>query len=110
MKKLLIYKSDPVDVMLMEFDLIHLWSVYECTDELQLREIVSNVDVLVIDIGNGAGIETIEDMRKRTKIPIIVITAFQEDIKGICLNAGANYFLQKPYLKEDVLKIFNELT
>jgi CheY-like chemotaxis protein len=59
----------------------------------------NNLDIIISDIGlpDGTGIELIQDLRKRSKIPAIALTGFgmEEDVAK-CMEAGFNDHITKP--------------
>lgn len=75
-----------------------LEAVSECT--------TGNYDVILMDIDmpqmNGWE-ATIEIRRKKINIPIIALTAYSEEsFRKKSFEAGMDYFLSKPYNKEEI--------
>ena len=63
-------------------------------------------DLLILDLGlpDGDGADVIRDLRQRSDIPILVLSARQtEQQKVNSLNLGADDYLQKPFGVEELL-------
>ena len=57
----------------------------------------SSVDVVVLDLGlpDGAGIESVQAIRKSTDSPIVVLTTWDDVFTAKIMAAGANDYLSK---------------
>lgn len=103
MKRVLIIEDD-LDIAELERDYLQLngYKVELVQDGLQgLKKAVSGLyDVVVIDLmlPNKDGYEIIKDIRKSLEIPLIVVSAKNEDIDKIRgLDFGADDYLTKPF-------------
>jgi two-component system phosphate regulon response regulator OmpR len=72
----------------------------------------SKFDLLIVDVmmPNETGVEFTLELRKTSKIPIIMLTArgdFDDRIKG--LEAGADDYLQKPFEPKELLLRINNI-
>lgn len=68
----------------------------------ECREFLSknSADLLLLDInlGNSSGFELCRELRQKTEIPILFISArTSDDDKIIALNIGGDDYIQKPY-------------
>lgn len=81
--------------------------------ELSTESIVSTVklekpDVVLLDV-HLKGIDGIDILKKLRSDPSLdstrIIMSSGNELKEICLNAGANEFLMKPYMPAELLKI-----
>lgn len=72
------------------------YSAAECRDFL--RENTISLLLLDINLGDGSGFELCKELRKKTDIPILFISArTSDDDKIIALNIGGDDYVQKPY-------------
>lgn len=66
-------------------------------------------DVIVLDLGlpDGDGKKLLTDIRKTNKIPVLILTARDQESEKInLLNAGANDYLSKPFgINELIVRI-----
>jgi CheY-like chemotaxis protein len=84
------------------------WSYKLVADGIEAVEecVHGNYDVILMDIDmpqmNGWE-ATIEIRRQKLTIPIIALTAYSEEsFRKRSFEAGMNYFLSKPYNKEEI--------
>lgn len=103
MKRVLIIEDDP-DIAELERDYLQLngYKADIAGDGLQgLKKAVSGMyDVIVVDLmlPHKDGYEIIKEIRKNKEIPIIVVSAKNEDIDKIRgLDFGADDYLTKPF-------------
>lgn len=74
----------------------------------------NNYDLIIMDInlrGDLDGLSITKYLRKNDKYketPIIAITAFGKYYKEDAISAGCNYFLIKPFGKNDFLELVNK--
>ncbi len=84
------------------------YSVFEALNaaEALKKSVSSHPDVIILDLRlpDGDGMDVIRDIRKRSRIPMIVISVRQgiED-KLTALDAGADDYLTKPFETREVL-------
>lgn len=72
------------------------YSAAECRDFF--RENTISLLLLDINLGDGSGFELCKELRKKTDIPILFISArTSDDDKIIALNIGGDDYVQKPY-------------
>ena len=78
------------------------WQVYEC--ETMRRGLIDagtrKPDLVILDLGlpDGDGVEFIRDLRKWSRVPVIVLSArLTESDKISALDAGADDYLTKPF-------------
>lgn len=83
-------------------------------DAAEAREIMNEFifDLLIVDVmmPSESGIEFVNDLRKSSKIPVIMLTARGEPedrIKG--LESGADDYLQKPFEPKELLLRINNI-
>lgn len=63
-----------------------------------LRENTADLLLLDINLGDSSGFELCKELRERTKIPILFISArTSDDDQIIALNIGGDDYIQKPY-------------
>ena len=68
-------------------------------EEALQKVATDNIDIIVLDIMMPIknGIDTLRDLRRDSKIPVIMLTAKSEDIDRIIgLEMGADDYLPKP--------------
>ena len=68
-------------------------------------------DILLIDIflGNRNGLEVVRKIREMPELKELkIIMASGVDMTDECLAAGANAFLLKPYMPDDLFKILRK--
>ena len=72
------------------------YSVAECREFF--RENTADLLLLDINLGDGSGFELCRELREKTEIPILFISArTSDDDKIIALNIGGDDYIQKPY-------------
>lgn len=72
------------------------YSVSECRSFF--RENTAQILLLDINLGDGSGFELCKELREKTQIPILFISArTSDDDKIIALNIGGDDYIQKPY-------------
>lgn len=72
------------------------YSASECCDFF--RENTAQLLLLDINLGDGSGFELCRELREKTQIPILFISArTSDDDKIIALNIGGDDYIQKPY-------------
>lgn len=73
-----------------------VYSASECWDFF--RENTADLLLLDINLGDSSGFELCRELREKTKIPILFISArTSDDDKIIALNIGGDDYIQKPY-------------
>ena len=72
------------------------YSTSQCRDFF--RENTAQLLLLDINLGDGSGFELCKELREKTQIPILFISArTSDDDKIIALNIGGDDYIQKPY-------------
>jgi CheY-like chemotaxis protein len=67
-----------------------------------------NPDVLFMDVhmGKQSGLEIVETIRKNPEFANLrVVMTSGLNVKDECLQRGANYFLLKPFMPDDLLRL-----
>lgn len=67
-----------------------------------------NPDVLFMDVhmGKQSGLEIVETIRKNPELASLrVVMTSGLNVKDECLKRGANYFLLKPFMPDDLLRL-----
>jgi len=87
-------------------------SLAKDTDEAKKMMQELMFDLLIVDVmlPNENGVDFTADLRKSSKIPVIMLTArgeFDDRIKG--LEAGADDYLQKPFEPKELLLRINNI-
>ena len=73
-----------------------VYSASECREFF--RENTAELLLLDINLGDGNGFELCKELREKTEIPILFISArTSDDDKIIALNIGGDDYVQKPY-------------
>lgn len=73
-----------------------VYSVLEC--RAFFEEHTAQLLLLDINLGDGSGFELCKELRKKTEIPILFLSArTSDDDKIIALNIGGDDYIQKPY-------------
>lgn len=107
--KILIAEDNVLNQKIIEILIKRMgWSYKMVADGVEAVEECLNgdYDVILMDIDmpqmNGWD-ATIEIRRKKNNIPIIALTAYSEEsFRKKSFEAGMNYFLSKPYNKEEI--------
>ena len=86
----------------------HGYNVFEsATGKEALEKSVStHPDAIILDLGlpDMDGLEVIKEIRKRSKIPIFILSVREEPIdKVAALDAGADDYLTKPFSTKELL-------
>lgn len=87
-------------------------SLAKDTSEARKLMLDSSYDLLIVDVmlPKESGVEFTSDLRKTSKVPVIMLTArgeFDDRIKG--LEAGADDYLQKPFEPKELLLRINNI-
>jgi DNA-binding response OmpR family regulator len=82
-------------------------------EEIEKQMKSFNPDALLLDVHlhAGNGIEYLKNIRKIPafqKTAVLMISG--ENLKSQCINAGANGFLLKPYMPDDLIRWIHENT
>ena len=70
-----------------------------------------NPDVLFMDVhmGKQSGLEIVETIRKNPELASLrVVMTSGLNVKDECLKRGANHFLLKPFMPDDLLRLLKE--
>lgn len=77
-------------------DTAAVYSAAECRSFF--KEHTASLLLLDINLGDGSGFKLCKELRERTEIPILFISArTSDDDKIIALNIGGDDYIQKPY-------------
>lgn len=95
----------------------HRYKVHEAQDGLialeYLKTTVPDVVLLDMEMPNMGGIEVIQNMRldpRLANVPIVVITTLPtENYEQKVMEAGANYFLNKPATESVLIELLNKI-
>lgn len=114
MAKILIAEDDHTMVSLLQtllkmegFDVVVL-DVDEDVPAAILRE---SPEVLFMDVhlGQHSGLEIVESIRENLKLADVrVVMTSGLNMKDECIRRGANDFLLKPFMPDDLIKILNK--
>ncbi len=90
------------------------YKIYKAYDGLQALQQIkeNNIHLVILDImmPNKDGIETLAEIRKDKKIPVIILSAKSEDIDKINgLNIGADDYVTKPFNPIELIARVNAL-
>ena len=67
-------------------------------------------DVILMDVhlGEKSGVEVVASLRKKPEFEQVrIVMTSGMDMKDECLNQGADHFLLKPFMPDDLIKIIN---
>ncbi len=86
----------------------HGYSVFESSNGFEALEqsVSCHPDVMILDLGlpDQEGVEVIREVRKRSKMPIIVLSVRDQETDKIqALEAGADDYLTKPFSVGELL-------
>ncbi len=76
--------------------------------DVPARVVHEKPDFLFMDVhlGKQSGMEIIEKIRKNTELAgLQVVMTSGLNLKDECLKRGANYFLLKPFMPDDLLQL-----
>ena len=114
MSKILLAEDDPTMVSLLKtllkmegFDVVALESDSDVPAAI-LRE---KPDVLFMDVhlGQQSGMDIVSSIRKTTELSgVRVVMTSGLNVKDECLSRGANHFLLKPFMPDDLLKVLKQ--
>jgi len=112
--KILLAEDDPTMVSLLK-TLLKMEG-YEVVSVHVDADIVSAVmdakpDVLLMDVylSNVSGLDVLEDLRKSDETSDVrVIMTSGANVKEECVRRGANGFLAKPYMPDDLIEILDQ--
>lgn len=88
------------------------YTVQVATDPIRALEMLEGTELVVTDLGMPGrdGFWLIRELRKRSEVPIIVLTASGEDrSEREVLSLGANTFLTKPCSRSQLLEAIRAL-
>jgi len=114
MSKILLAEDDPTMVSLLKtllkmegFDVVALESDSDVPAAI-LRE---KPDVLFMDVhlGQQSGMDIVSSIRKTPELSgVRVVMTSGLNVKDECLSRGANHFLLKPFMPDDLLKVLKQ--
>jgi DNA-binding response OmpR family regulator len=109
MTRILIAEDDPLIGSFLEKGLrAHGYSTLLADDGESARDlgVSDEFDLMILDMGlpEKEGLEVLRDLRARGKrLPILVLTGRSERDVVTCLEAGADDYMRKPFLFEELL-------
>jgi len=117
MKKIFLAEDDPTMVTLLE-TLLKLENFEAVKLDLATDDLLSTLradppQTLVLDVNlpNQSGIDIIRQMRKEEIFKDTrVVMASGMNLKEKCLTSGADDFLLKPYMPDELIKILQKYT
>ncbi len=111
MPKILLAEDDATMVMLLTtllkmegFDVIALGATADIPAAV-LREKPESM-LMDVNIGSQNGMDLVQAIRRNPEnagVKIIMVSGY--NLKDECLQRGANYFLLKPFMPDDLLKL-----
>ena len=114
MSKILLAEDDPTMVSLLKtlltmegFEVVALASDSDVPAAI-LRE---KPDVLFMDVhlGPQSGMNIVESIRKNPELSgLRVVMTSGLNVKDECLSRGANHFLLKPFMPDDLIKVLKQ--
>ncbi|MEK9754224.1 MAG: response regulator transcription factor [Rhodospirillaceae bacterium] len=114
---ILVVEGDELPLQFVVYHLEHAgFRVSGVTTRAEMMDLLARerVDLVVLDLGlpDGDGLSRAQEVRRRSSVPIVVLTARQgEDDRLMALGLGADDYLTKPCdPRELVLRIRNVLT
>jgi len=115
MKKVLIVEDIPDHAFLIQHTLVNMaFLTFACNNVFRALEMIrlKEFDLVITDLKMPEmwGIDFIRYIRKfDLYIPIVVVTASADiKTKSEALEAGANFFIPKPFRKNDFDNVFNQ--
>ncbi len=116
MRRVMLVEDDATMVfllkMLLEMEDFEVSAYGDGTQEVTLgamHEVSPDVVLLDINLRNMNGLELLKCMRKDDALKHIkVIMTSGLDSSDVCLQAGANAFLLKPYMPDDLIRKVKE--
>ncbi len=115
MKKVFLADDDPTMVSLLETLLkiegFEVGKIDVLQDDIfpSLREVLPAVLLLDVNLPNQNGLEIVKEMRKEEIFNNTrVIMASGMSLKDECLSGGADAFLLKPYMPDDLIELLRE--
>jgi len=115
MKNILVVENSKEQIQLLTlilnrigFNILVETNLVSILDTIDTKNIVAVIlDIMLPEISGDILIKKIRYIYPT--VPIIMITALKNvDMERICLSTGANYYLVKPVLLEDMEQIFKQ--
>ncbi len=93
--------------MLLKLEGFTSTSINPVTEKIMDSIAEKDPDCIIMDVHlrSANGIEITKALRKETNFRSRIILTSGMDLKNECLDAGADYFLLKPYMPEDLIKL-----
>ncbi|MBW7848178.1 MAG: response regulator [Bacteroidales bacterium] len=116
-KKFLVVEDTPSNRLLIQTYLSKSGAKLLFSDNgveaLEIIEANPDIDLVIMDIRLPKlnGLMTTREIRKRNShLPIIAQTAFaMQSDQELCVKAGCNFFIAKPYRRSELLQAINSL-
>ncbi len=117
-RKILIVEDDELNIRMMISFLQHKYNLDTArSGEEALKKAIDNkYDIFLMDIGlrkEMSGLEVTNRLRKMPEykdVPIIAVTAYAlSGDKERIINAGCSHYLSKPYTKQQLLSLLEEI-
>lgn len=115
MTKILLVDDDPITKTLLQTLLeMEGFQVYQWDLGMDVLEKIQNVDpdllVMDVNLNDVDGLEVLSDLRSRQELDRLrVIMSSGMDYSKECEQRGANAFLLKPYMPDDLIKEIRKL-
>jgi two-component system phosphate regulon response regulator PhoB len=111
MPKILLAEDDPTMVSLLStlltmegFEVVAL----EATVDIPAAIVAEKPDFILMDvhIGKQNGLDLVREIRKNPAVANVrIVMASGYNVKDECLQRGANHFLLKPFMPDDLLRL-----
>ncbi len=116
MTKVILAEDDATMVSLLQ-TLLKLEGFQVLTAETRPQEVLKAVqrehpDVLLLDVhlADGSGLDVVRQIRAHSSNGPRVIMISGSDVREQCLSAGADAFLLKPFMPDDLIQTIRRLT
>lgn len=116
MKKVILAEDDVIMVSLLK-TLLSMEGFQVLATETKPQQILQAVhenrpDVILLDVhlAGGSGLDVVRELRARSSNGPRVIMISGMDMREQCLKAGADAFLLKPFMPDDLINTIRRLT
>lgn len=116
MAKVMLVEDDPTMLSLLDtllgmegFEVDKITNFSKVLEEI--NKSTPNVVLMDVNLKEANGIELLEEIRKDKKLNgLAVIMSSGMDFSDECLSKGANDFLLKPYMPDELIEKINKIT